>query len=102
LNNVGHVNDCGRHDLRGSSWASSFTGFGSSYSHNMNPNEKPCFESNSNSDWRGGTMQSASSFHTGGVHLLMADGSVHFINENIDFDTWAGIGTRNGNESITF
>ncbi|MBX3444875.1 MAG: DUF1559 domain-containing protein [Planctomyces sp.] len=102
LNNVGHVGDCGRHNLRGAGWAISFTGHGSTYSHNMNPNEKPCFESDSNSDWRGGTMQSASSFHTGGVHVLLTDGSVNFFNESIDFDIWSGIGTRNGQETVSF
>jgi prepilin-type N-terminal cleavage/methylation domain-containing protein len=102
LNSVPHIADCGRHDLRGSSWASSFTGYGATYSHNMNPNEKPCFESNSQSDWRGSTLQSASSWHTGGVHVTLADGSVQFISENIDYDVWAGMGTRNGREVINF
>lgn len=26
-----------------------------------------------------------SSFHTGGVHALLADGSTHFVSDNIDF-----------------
>ena len=101
LNNVGHVDDCGRHDGRGSSWASSFIGFGATYSHNMNPNEKPCFATNQG-DWRGSSIMSASSFHTGGVQTLLGDGSVHFFSENIDYDTWAAIGTRNGGETVSF
>ena len=40
------------------------------------------------------------SFHVGGMHLLMADGAVRFINENIDMTTFRGIGTRNGGERI--
>jgi prepilin-type N-terminal cleavage/methylation domain-containing protein len=99
LNNVGHVGDCGRHNARGSSWASSFIGFGGAYAHNMNPNEKPCFATNQG-DWRGSTTMSASSHHTGGVHVLMTDGAVRFVSDNINFDTWAGIGTRNGSETI--
>ncbi len=99
LNNVGHINDCGRHDLRGSSWASSFIGYGGAYSHNMNPNEKPCFATNQG-DWRGSTVMSASSFHTGGVHALLGDGSVRFISENIDYNTWTALGTRNGGETV--
>lgn len=99
LNNVAHVGDCGRHNGRGASWASSFIGYGSAYSHNMNPNEKPCFATNQG-DWRGSTTMSASSFHTGGVHGLMSDGAVRFFSENIDYDLWASIGTRNGNEVV--
>ena len=99
LANVGHINDCGRHGLRGSSWASSFIGYGGAYSHNMNPNEKPCFATNQG-DWRGSTVMSASSFHTGGVHALLGDGSVRFISENIDYNTWTALGTRNGGETV--
>jgi prepilin-type N-terminal cleavage/methylation domain-containing protein/prepilin-type processing-associated H-X9-DG protein len=102
LNTTPHIGDCDRGDFRGSSWSGSWVGWGSTYSHNMNPNEKPCFESNSNSDWRGGTMLSASSYHPGGVHCLMADGSVQFFSESIDFNTYAGIGTRNGSEIVSF
>ena len=38
------------------------------------------------------------SYHTGGVTIGMADGSVHFISENIDLATWRGLGTRAGGE----
>ena len=100
LNSTAHVGDCGRHNLRGSSWAASFVGFGASYSHNMNPNEKPCFEANGHSDWRGSTMLSASSFHTGGAQVAMADGAVRFVSENIDNGTWTALGTRNGRETV--
>ena len=65
----------------------------------MNPNEKPCFATNQG-DWRGSTTMSASSFHTGGVHALLGDGSVRFISENIDYNTWTAIGTRNGGEKV--
>ena len=34
------------------------------------------------------------SFHTGGAHVLMADGSVRFLSENISLQTLAAIGTR--------
>lgn len=35
-----------------------------------------------------------SSRHTGGVQFLMADGSVHFLNESIDYNTFRWLGQR--------
>ncbi len=33
------------------------------------------------------------SMHPGGVHILLADASVQFVEENIDLDTWRGLAT---------
>ncbi len=41
-----------------------------------------------------------SSRHTGGVHLLLADGSVRFVGDSINLGTWRGLGSRNGSEVI--
>lgn len=35
------------------------------------------------------------SFHQGGVNFGLADGSTHFLNENIDADTYFNLGARN-------
>lgn len=35
----------------------------------------------------------ARSWHPGGVHVLLADGSVRFINENINLTTWQNLST---------
>jgi prepilin-type processing-associated H-X9-DG protein len=35
------------------------------------------------------------SLHTNGVNLLFADGSVHFISENIDYDLYQRLGDKN-------
>jgi prepilin-type processing-associated H-X9-DG protein len=43
----------------------------------------------------------ASSYHTGGVNVAFADGSVRFIRDTIDFATWKAIGTRDGGEVVT-
>jgi prepilin-type processing-associated H-X9-DG protein len=38
------------------------------------------------------------SHHPGGAHLLMADGSVHFVNEGIDFRVYYLLGARKSGE----
>jgi len=40
------------------------------------------------------------SFHPGGIHVSMADGSTQFINASIDGDTWWGLCTPNGGERV--
>jgi prepilin-type N-terminal cleavage/methylation domain-containing protein len=91
-------NGGGRHAMRGAGWAWSFVGQGSVYSHNMNPNETACHSNEG--DWYGSTMMSASSWHTGGVQICLCDGSVKFISENIDFETWARVGVRNDGQVL--
>jgi len=41
-----------------------------------------------------------SSWHTGGAHFGMGDGSVRFISSNIDFVTYKALGTRAGGEVV--
>ncbi len=91
-------NGGGRHGMRGAGWAWSFIGAGGTYSHNMNPNETTCFSNEG--DWYGSNMFSASSWHTGGVQICLADGSVKFISENIDHNLWVFIGARNDGQVI--
>ncbi|APW63950.1 DUF1559 domain-containing protein [Paludisphaera borealis] len=42
-----------------------------------------------------------SSFHPGGVNLLLADGSVRFVKNTIDLATWRALGTMGGGEVIS-
>jgi prepilin-type N-terminal cleavage/methylation domain-containing protein/prepilin-type processing-associated H-X9-DG protein len=42
----------------------------------------------------------ARSYHTGGVNVCFADGSVHFIADSIAFPTWQALGTRSGGEVV--
>jgi prepilin-type processing-associated H-X9-DG protein len=42
----------------------------------------------------------ASSYHSGGVNLGMADGSVRFVRDAINFTAWQAMGTMNGGEVI--
>jgi len=39
--------------------------------------------------------------HAGGVTFCMADGSVHFISETIDYRLYSALGTRAGGEPVT-
>uniref|UniRef100_A0A7C2JZK6 DUF1559 domain-containing protein n=1 Tax=Schlesneria paludicola TaxID=360056 RepID=A0A7C2JZK6_9PLAN len=82
------------------------------------PNSVSCSEgANANAD-SGNTVLPPTSFHTGGVHCLMADGAVKFISENIDsgnlslaspqqnssavspYGIWGALGSKSGNETI--
>jgi prepilin-type N-terminal cleavage/methylation domain-containing protein/prepilin-type processing-associated H-X9-DG protein len=40
----------------------------------------------------------ASSYHSGGVNVCLADGSVRFVTQSIDFNAWRAVGTRAGGE----
>jgi len=42
----------------------------------------------------------ARSFHVGGVHLGLGDGSIRFVSENIDRTLFQGLGTRQGGEVL--
>jgi prepilin-type N-terminal cleavage/methylation domain-containing protein/prepilin-type processing-associated H-X9-DG protein len=42
--------------------------------------------------------QAASSFHNGGANIGMADGSVKFVTESVDFVVWQGVGSARGGE----
>ena len=44
---------------------------------------------------------SASSYHTGGVNLVMADGSVRFVRDSINFVAWQAMGSKSGGEVVT-
>ncbi|MCE9529783.1 MAG: DUF1559 domain-containing protein [Planctomycetes bacterium] len=43
----------------------------------------------------------ARSNHPGGVNVVMADGSVRFINQTIRPDVWQSLGTRSGGETVS-
>jgi prepilin-type N-terminal cleavage/methylation domain-containing protein/prepilin-type processing-associated H-X9-DG protein len=67
----------------------------SMYNHLLTPNS-PC--------WRpgqyGNMVAPATSRHSGGVNVLLGDGSVRFLSEKIGIDTWAALGTRQGGETV--
>ncbi len=74
------------------------------YTHVNAPNSPRCTYSNSedNQYWCG-TMCSAAptSNHSGGVNVCFADGSVKFIKNSINLQTWWALGSRNLSEAIS-
>ncbi len=84
------------------------------------PNSANCIPFGTPNDWDWGLF-SASSYHPGGVHILMGDAAVKFITDAVDtgninarppsfdnparitkspFGAWGALGTKNGGESI--
>ena len=43
----------------------------------------------------------ARSFHSGGVNVLLADGSVRFVADAVQFSVWRALGTRSGAEVVS-
>jgi prepilin-type N-terminal cleavage/methylation domain-containing protein/prepilin-type processing-associated H-X9-DG protein len=41
------------------------------------------------------------SYHTGGAHFGMADGSVQFVSENINLETYRNLGSRNDGQVVS-
>ncbi len=52
----------------------------------------------SNSAYSGNTI--LNSYHTGGIHILLGDGAVKFISENLDFLTLRQLCTRNDGQVV--
>lgn len=56
-------------------------------------------------NWAGRThvwanSEAFASYHEGGANFALADGSVRFISENVDLNTFAALGTRAGGEVV--
>lgn len=48
----------------------------------------------------GGAEEASGSWHPGGAHFNLADGSVRFLSENMDMPTYQALSTRRGGETI--
>ncbi|MEK6258296.1 MAG: DUF1559 domain-containing protein [Planctomycetota bacterium] len=71
------------------------------YNHVAVPNTVSCAGTGFTGSMTNMAMQvSASSRHTGGVHVMMGDGATHFYSENIDLNVWRAIGSRAGGEVV--
>jgi prepilin-type processing-associated H-X9-DG protein len=65
------------------------------YYHNNTPNGRSCMYP------PGQIMTTAGSRHTGGVNMMLCDGSARFVSEDISRPTWQALGSRNGDEVIS-
>lgn len=71
------------------------------YDHLLPPNHVACYNGPEDFDVSFDILVvPASSNHIGGVHSLLGDGSVHFINESIDLGVWRALGTRNQGDLV--
>ena len=64
------------------------------YNHILPPNGRSCMFP------PGRIATTANSQHTGGVQLLLCDGSVRFISENLDVNLWRSMGSIDGGEVL--
>jgi prepilin-type N-terminal cleavage/methylation domain-containing protein/prepilin-type processing-associated H-X9-DG protein len=88
----------GSSDEQGRNWASGRVFWGPWSTTLVGPNAGPsCDNDNSVTDM---SVKEPSSYHTGGVQVLLADGSVRFVSENIDQATWVAAGSIRGNETM--
>ena len=86
-------------DFKGEYWTLQDTGRGGPYYHVMPPDQPACAV---NANF--GNVDSfigPSSFHPGGVNVLLLDGSVRFIKSSVNLATWNAFGTRAGGEVIS-
>jgi hypothetical protein len=69
------------------------------YSHTLTPNSRlrDCIRS---IGFDRGHLATRS-FHTGGSQLVLGDGSVRFVSENIDIRVWRAVGSINGGETVS-
>ncbi|HEY2156132.1 MAG TPA: H-X9-DG-CTERM domain-containing protein, partial [Isosphaeraceae bacterium] len=86
---------------KGIDWILDDCGKGGCYSHIMTPNLRACWfgvGDNPNTDH---TVIGPSSRHSGGVNVLMCDGSVRFAKNSIAAQTWWALATKAGGEVIS-
>lgn len=68
------------------------------YNHFYTPNQVGKWDCGNTSGNKG--LTAARSGHSGGVNLLLCDGSVRFVRDGIDQSTWRALASRNGGEVV--
>src|SRR5262249_35232173 len=83
-------------NLRGAKWINGHYA-DANYNHHLLPNDPPWDCSNASHN---PGQAAARSQHTGGVNILLGDGAVRFVSNNIQAFIWQALSTRAGNEAI--
>jgi prepilin-type N-terminal cleavage/methylation domain-containing protein/prepilin-type processing-associated H-X9-DG protein len=65
------------------------------YNHVDVPNSRTCIFP------PGRILNTANSYHPGGVNVTLCDGSVRFVKSSINLDAWRALGSRNGGEVVS-
>jgi prepilin-type N-terminal cleavage/methylation domain-containing protein/prepilin-type processing-associated H-X9-DG protein len=73
-----------------------------SYNHYYTPNSKnfDCIANDPSMTYISVGYRTARSKHSGGVNILLADGSVRFVSDSIQLQTWQALGTRGNGEVV--
>ncbi len=82
--------------MRGAKWINGHYG-DALYNHYYSPNSRLPDCGNAYHNY---ALTAARSQHTGGVQVLLCDGSVRFVGENINLPTWHALGSRAGGEVL--
>lgn len=82
---------------RGAKWLNGHFG-DTLYNHGLTPNS---FEFDCGNISHSSGLTAARSRHTGGVHVLMCDGSARFVSDFVDLTIWQALATRGGGEVIS-
>ena len=82
---------------RGEQWINGHYG-NTLYNHFYTPNQVGKWDCGNASHNKG--LTAPRSAHTGGVNLLLCDGSVRFVSNTIALANWRSLATRNGGEVV--
>ena len=80
----------------GHAWLSGWTFAANTYMHVLRIGERNCHTYGGEAS--GNNLVTASSHHSGGVNLLMGDGSVRFASETVADEVWWALGSADGAE----
>ncbi|WP_165251032.1 DUF1559 domain-containing protein [Paludisphaera soli] len=89
-------------DYKGERWIQGDAARGGGYHHIATPNQKSCaLDGNTGPNRNADSIIAPSSNHAGGVNMLFLDGSVRFVKDSINYQTWTALGTRDGGEVVS-
>lgn len=92
--------------LSGAHWSLSYPWhwMNNAYSHFSPPNGNTCVPASDGggAEWGGQTgLIPPTSNHSGGVNMAMCDGSVRFVKDGVNLDTWWAVGTRRSKDIVS-